>query len=67
MKAFFCCSRCRAGYNTIETASAGSKAPQNERYHNAQVGHAGAGRRAGYRAMADGRPHGGASDGAVLG
>ena len=53
-----------ARYIGIQSASAGSKALQNERYHKlaalAQAGERDA-------AMADVRPHGGASDGAVLG
>ena len=54
-----------ARYRGIQSASAGSKALQNERYHKlAALAQAGGERDA---AMADGRPHGGASDGAVLG
>eukprot|EP00966_Prymnesium_polylepis_P119005 2750773-Prymnesium_polylepis.1 len=56
----------RDSYNTIETASAGSKALQNGTWEVTQVGHAGAGRRAGCSYGSFGRPHGDAIDGTVL-
>ena len=53
-----------ARYIRIQTASRDSKALKNERDHKLAA-LAQAGER--HEAMADGRPHGGANDGAVLG